>query len=773
MTTIQQVIENGQAIAAEGHDGGGTWSGLCLAFVTGAANFRSSEYASWARDASEQPLNPDYTTAPPGAWHWWTCCLEDGVYAGHVAIDLNGGGTRVMMSTGMTLDEDWGNEAGTVAIANYLANFPANSYDGWSRDCQGQVLDDLGTSPGPGPDPEPGISAEDAMILQRLAALGGYAGPIDGEMGENSWIGVQTALRDQGFGYAGPIDGVPGTETYYALQRLAQAGGYSGPVDGLPGPETYAGVAQWLADYEAGPPAPTSPLGVYGLDVWTPHVDLNYLSIRDSGYQFVIVKMGGSNVEPIYVGTNYRSEIDKVRSTGMIVGHYWVAGSNTPTQDVEFFLNNLYDYRPGDLICLDNEAIDNGRLWTDAECAAFINTVKSRIGATPFLYTGSNLLANNGPWTQTQATGAKLWIADYRYGIGEPDFGTAYPDWAIHQYASEIPLQGRQTDRNFAKLSAFEGLQQPALGETYAPVDGSAPPAPEPPTPPAITPEQGMILQRLAALGGYTGPIDGDPGSNTWLGVQQTLHNLGYYDGPIDGDPGYNTYSGLQLLAKGYGYDGPIDGDPGPRTYAGIAAFLDATDGGTSPINGADADTLQRIARAGGYTGPIDGTLGINSWSGVQRVLAGFGYTGPVDGDPGENTYAALQRFAQLGGYTGPVDGDLGPSGWQGIQTILGGFGYTGPIDGNPGTNTYAALQRLARLGGYVGPIDGVLGINSWAGVQAFLSGSGYTGPIDGDPGTNTYRAVQILAQRGGYTGPIDGIPGPMTFRGLYWLIYR
>ena len=55
---------------------------------------------------------------------------------------------------------------------------------------------------------------------------------------------VQTVLT--GAGYAGPIDGVPGPNTWKALQRIAQRGGYAGPVDGVPGPNTYAGLAALL-----------------------------------------------------------------------------------------------------------------------------------------------------------------------------------------------------------------------------------------------------------------------------------------------------------------------------------------------------------------------------------------------------------------------------------------------------------------------------------------------------------------------------------------------
>lgn len=69
------------------------------------------------------------------------------------------------------------------------------------------------------------------------AATGGrdfrYTGPVDGEMGINSWKGMQSFLKDR-WGYGGPIDGVPGTNTHIAMQKWAKAAGfYGGSYDGV------------------------------------------------------------------------------------------------------------------------------------------------------------------------------------------------------------------------------------------------------------------------------------------------------------------------------------------------------------------------------------------------------------------------------------------------------------------------------------------------------------------------------------------------------------
>lgn len=610
------------------------------------------------------------------------------------------------------------------------------------------------------------VTPEEGRILQRVAQQGGYTGPVDGAPGTNSWIGIQNVLQSKGY-YSGPVDGDPGENTWKGVQLLAKLGGYQGPVDGYPGPNTYAGLSTWLG----APTTPTQPVGmsgVYGIDVATTQRNLDFQAARNAGYQFAIVKAGGSNVSPTYVAPHYAAQVARARAAGMVVGHYWVAGSTNPTADANYFVDHLYDYRAGDLLALDNEAIDDGIFWNDSLTATFMQTVKNRLGKAPFLYTYSALL-NSIAWTQTKAVGSKLWVAHYTETPGNPNIGSSFPIWDIHQYTSSGQQNGVALDINVAKLSAFAGLTQPPLGLTAPPVasipgagsgggglGGFVP-----------TISEGITIQKLAQRGGYAGPLDGSPGTNTWLGLQNILSTLGYYDGPKDGVPGVNTFKGLQLLAKANDYYGPIDGVPGTNTIAAIQRYLDGGVGGSTSFSVAHSILIQRLARAGGYLGVIDGALGVNSWKGAQQALTGYGYSGPVDGVMGTNSWMAVQRLAMKGGYTGVIDGVMGVGSWMGVQTILQGFGYTGPIDGAPGTNTYAALQRLARLGGYVGPSDGAMGVNSWSGLQTFFNGSTYTGPIDGTPGPNTFKALQTLASRGGYGGPVDGDPGPNTFAGL------
>jgi peptidoglycan hydrolase-like protein with peptidoglycan-binding domain len=807
----QWARQNVTTAGGGGFYNGYNWNGMCQALMFRACGLSSSRGSAYDAFVASGADYPDSSAAPRGAFHWWADYGDPS--PGHVALDLDGGGTRCLMaSTHLSGGEDFspgGYCIGTQSVARYNS-LASMRYLGWTLDNVGSRMTDVGT-PGAGNTPAPSayaLTSDDQRVLQTLAGRGGYTGPVDGVMGVNSWKGVQTAVK--GYGYTGPVDGIPGTNTYKAIQSLAQDGGYTGPVDGALGPNTIRGVANWLVSHPpvappAPGPAPTPPAGspIYGIDVGTSQASLDFLAARSAGFQFCVVKSGGSNdgTHVPYTSPYYISQVDAARAAGFLVGHYWMSGWGSAAGDAAYFLAHLHDYRAGDPLMIDVEGADGSPVWTDAQAAAFINAVKSSLGVTPFLYTYSALLTGR-TWPATQATGAKLWIADYGAPMGSPRIGSAYPTWAIHQFSSSGSIKGIAVDLNQAKPDAFGSAVLPPAG-----------PNPVPAPAPGVPLTDGVTLQRVAQLGGYVGPIDGVLGPNSWKGIQTLLTQLGLYSGPIDGVPGPNSYQGLQLLAQRGGYTGPVDGVPGPNTYAGLRGYL-AQVSGSVTISTADAKTLQQLAQGGGYTGPVDGVMGVNSWKGVQTVLsrsyysgpidgvpgpntytglqrlaADYGYTGPLDGVPGPNTYAGirtylsvtaggpgaistadgtvLQKIGQAGGYTGPLDGVPGATTWKGVQTVLRGYGYTGPLDGAPATNTYKALQTLATAGGYTGPIDGVMGANSWKGVQTVMRRFGYTGPIDGAPGTNTYAAMQRMAKLGGYAGPADGVLGSYSWAGL------
>lgn len=84
------------------------------------------------------------------------------------------------------------------------------------------------------------------------------------------------------------------------------------------------------------------------------------------------------------------------------------------------------------------------------------------------------------------------------------------------------------------------------------------------------------IQEMLRGAGyGYSGAIDGIPGTGTIMALQNFLYQSGYDDragvGPLkrDGDLGTNTVKAVQQwLKEKHGYTGAIDGQPGAGTAA-------------------------------------------------------------------------------------------------------------------------------------------------------------------------------------------------------------
>ncbi len=332
-------------------------------------------------------------------------------------------------------------------------------------------------------------------------------------------------------------------------------------------------TAGTLSAVSAGPASAAS-AAAEGIDVGTSQGSLNFGTAAAAGKGFAVVKEGGSQLASgAYVSPHYTAQVDAARAAGLRVGHYWLSGDfQSPAAAADYFVAHLHDYRAGDVVALDDEILDDSTaLWTDAAVSGFFAEVKAKLGSVvPWFYiSAASLRAHT--WASTQATGAKLWVASWGANDGsrsEPNLGGAYPDWAVQQYTSRGSVGGVTTDLDYAKANAFDpvsgggGGGGGGLPKTTTQQDGVPGP---------------VFWERcqhwLALTAGYTGPIDGAPGVNTYAALQRQMRNYGY-TGPIDGVPGTNTYAALQRLAARYGYTGPIDGVMGPNSWRGVATFL-------------------------------------------------------------------------------------------------------------------------------------------------------------------------------------------------------
>lgn len=331
-------------------------------------------------------------------------------------------------------------------------------------------------------------------------------------------------------------------------------------------------LAQVLVAAVVAVATPIPPGVVTGIDVSTWQAGIDFTRARADGHAFAIVKAGGSQlVEGPYTSPHYRAQVTGARAAGLRVGHYWVTGDfSTAVQAADYFVDHLHDYRRGDVLALDDEILDDStRLWTDAEVAAFFTRVHDRLGDhVPWLYVGAADLRSRS-WTRTIATGTKLWVASWGANNGsypgEPNLGGAYPDWSAHQYTSSGSVGGTRVDLNVARQDAFQ-IVTPG-GPTKLPK--------------TTTEQDGVpgtvFWQRaqnwLSREWGYTGPVDGAPGTYTYMALQRAMRTYGYA-GPVDGVPGVNTWAAVQRLGAQWGYTGPVDGAMGPNSWRAFALFL-------------------------------------------------------------------------------------------------------------------------------------------------------------------------------------------------------
>ncbi|WP_151483365.1 peptidoglycan-binding domain-containing protein [Streptomyces albicerus] len=71
-----------------------------------------------------------------------------------------------------------------------------------------------------------------------MQEIGYYSGPIDGQLGTNSWKAAQEMFNDLGLG-AGTVDGIVGPNTISALQKYLNRYASAGlTITGIAGPKT-------------------------------------------------------------------------------------------------------------------------------------------------------------------------------------------------------------------------------------------------------------------------------------------------------------------------------------------------------------------------------------------------------------------------------------------------------------------------------------------------------------------------------------------------------
>lgn len=194
------------------------------------------------------------------------------------------------------------------------------------------------------------------------------------------------------------------------------------------------------------------------------------------GCSVMYAKLGGNNLpgNKPHVSGSYPGFIDQARAAGWRCGHYWLTGGNDLAGSARFYLDNLRNPEPDDFYVLDNEQLDAGCQWSDAESAIWFETITADPRVNPdhlFLYGSKNNDLGIHPWPLTLALGVNVISANYN---GRPLVnhvpGTIPADRVKgHQYADNGPFGGLSVDMNAFTDDAFVTTSAAGLSATPIP----------------------------------------------------------------------------------------------------------------------------------------------------------------------------------------------------------------------------------------------------------------------------------------------------------------
>lgn len=156
---------------------------------------------------------------------------------------------------------------------------------------------------------------------------------------------------------------------------------------------------------------------------------------------FVIVNASRANRGFLEVGSNYKAQVDAARKANKPLGHYFFNGNTGPIECADFFVDNLYDFRKGDLIAVDveDEASTGTVAWNPVQADRFLNRAAMRL-EIPRTATAAYMnrdVRGRYDWFGVWVNGTRKWISSP---------GTDPGDWDIWQHTF-TPM-----DRNYAKL---------------------------------------------------------------------------------------------------------------------------------------------------------------------------------------------------------------------------------------------------------------------------------------------------------------------------------
>ena len=166
-----------------------------------------------------------------------------------------------------------------------------------------------------------------------------------------------------------------------------------------PPPENPYGPVDFDTNEETGEITLTSGVGIKGIDVSEWQGDIDWQQVKDSGVEFVIIRVGGRGTEAgsLYTDDNAQDYYEGATAVGLKVGAYIFAQSVTveeAIEEAEFILNAVKGWDVQMPLVYDWEYVDEDARTADMDARtltdmakAFCETVQEA-GYTPMLYFG-------------------------------------------------------------------------------------------------------------------------------------------------------------------------------------------------------------------------------------------------------------------------------------------------------------------------------------------------------------------------------------------------
>ena len=186
---------------------------------------------------------------------------------------------------------------------------------------------------------------------------------------------------------------------------------------------------------------------LYGVDVSSYQEDptnandtIDWHAVASSGQQFAWAK---SSEGTRYVNPYFQQTWRDIQAAGMARGAYHFArpDDNLPENEVDFFLRNVGDLQPTDLVALDLESGSGSLLnWT----IDWLKYCEQRVGFKPLLYSGTWFLQPHDCLNSSLLASYPLWLSGYQSNM--PAVPDGWNTIAMWQFTDKATIPGIQGD---------------------------------------------------------------------------------------------------------------------------------------------------------------------------------------------------------------------------------------------------------------------------------------------------------------------------------------